>query len=137
EVVKLFIQKKVEEADKSRRTGEDWLFGAGEDAWTKSRLALVDAKKQYDKIAGDAHIIREALQARDQTLAGLPYYARWLATRRLTNDKLQRPRQQKELEERLKRVIEVGRDVDVLATRLQEAAAAKNAADKDLREWKE
>ncbi|HEY8505031.1 MAG TPA: vWA domain-containing protein, partial [Gemmataceae bacterium] len=67
------------EADRLRRLGEDLLFATDPQAWARAEKYLADAAKRYDDAARDAAAVREAIRARNQAFAELPYYARWVA----------------------------------------------------------
>lgn len=85
EVVLPWIRHNVEDADKDRRRGEDWLLGSNLDAQTKAAEQLGSARQKYDAARSDARILQEALATRDRLFAELPYYAEWLARQRLVS----------------------------------------------------
>jgi hypothetical protein len=79
ELVFPWIRKRVEEADESRRVGEDLLFSADEAERNTGKQKLGKASKLYELAGKDAARVRRALETRDRLLADLPYYAAWLA----------------------------------------------------------
>jgi hypothetical protein len=83
EAVWPWIATVVLDADKERRTGQDYLFGPAS-AWTRATTSLQAAKKGYLAAAADAARVQKALELRDQVLAEVPYYARWLAAKRVS-----------------------------------------------------
>jgi hypothetical protein len=86
EVVYAWVKPLVDDADKKRRLGEDWLFGADAEAWKQSLDLLSAAEEAYDRAMRDAAALAKALALRDRVLADLPFYADWLARRRYTID---------------------------------------------------
>jgi hypothetical protein len=68
-----WVRKAVETADPLRRDAEDQLF-LGRDS-----NSGVEADRILKKAESDAQYVGEALAARDQAFAELPYWAEWLA----------------------------------------------------------
>jgi hypothetical protein len=85
ESVYAWIKFRIDAADKNRRLGEDWLFGAGAQEWQTADKKLDEAMKDYRAALEDADVVRKGIDLRDQALADLPYFADWLA-RRLPHD---------------------------------------------------
>ena len=83
EVILPWILAKTREADLARRPGEDWIFGADDADWKKSRKLLDEAEHAYKEIQDEGRTHREALDQRDFILADLPYYAQWCACQRV------------------------------------------------------
>jgi hypothetical protein len=83
-----WIRQTIEQADKSRRLGQDLLFASPTARWQKTETAWDSAEKLLDesvkgyenaqRIAAD---IRRALDVRDRLLTELSYYTRWVAER--------------------------------------------------------
>src|SRR5262249_4363599 len=73
---------KLVEGDEERRLGEDLLFAADDASWKEARGHLATAASRYQSIQATAKSLRTSLAVRDQLLAGLPFYALWLAQRR-------------------------------------------------------
>jgi hypothetical protein len=117
EQVSVWITDTVRQADKERRLGEDWLFGANEQAWAEAEKHLTEAKRLYDKAEQDAGILRDALNVRDEVLAALPYYSQWLAGRRLPPD---RPEEEKNRKQKLELAEQLWKETHQLALRLNE-----------------
>jgi hypothetical protein len=87
ELVYLWIEDRVVQADQQRRLGEDLLFASRKPDWEEARKHLQDAKNAYESAFQTAQAVQEAFRVRDEALAELPYYARWLAQRRETDGK--------------------------------------------------
>jgi hypothetical protein len=81
------VRERVEEADASRREGEDLLFASEPAHWAKAAEHLAKADGAYKQAAETGATVREALRVRDKAAAELPYYAQWLARRRLVSHK--------------------------------------------------
>jgi hypothetical protein len=84
EAVRPWIKDSIAAADKDRRFGEDLLFTADPRDWQKAQEQLFrDARKAYtEKAQATAQVVREAFFERDQALAMLPYYTRWVGEQR-------------------------------------------------------
>src|SRR5205823_4426002 len=80
-----WIQKQIEDADQDRRLGEDLLF-ASSHSWEEAQQNLSKAEQGYQQAAAVAAEVRDGLKLRDQLLAELPYYARWLTLRPPKNE---------------------------------------------------
>ncbi len=119
EIVFTWIKPQVESADQDRRLGEDWLFGKGPDDWKNAQELFQKAASGYKNALLDARAVRKALELRDAALAELPYYAQWLAQRRLLVDD---KRAQEELEGLVDQVEEVSKNVGKLAWCLNETS---------------
>src|SRR5262249_9833768 len=114
EQVHPWIKKKIEDADKERRFGEDLLFASDNEHWKQANGHLTNAQDFYVEAQKDALEVRRALKARDQAFAELPYYSQWVARLRLLDDN-----QRRQTDERIKKVEELWRDVHQLAELLQ------------------
>ncbi len=79
ELVFPWIREAVAKADVERLRGEDLLFSTVPSDWAKAKTLLSSAEQQYQTIGKQASKVRQALAARNQALAELPYYARWVA----------------------------------------------------------
>jgi uncharacterized caspase-like protein len=84
EQVRPWVSAAIDQADKSRRLGEDLLFtsqpGSAKAEGGQSAKELLDgAMGDYRKAQGIAAVVRRALFQRDKALADLPYYSRWVA----------------------------------------------------------
>ena len=79
ELVFPWIRDAVAKADVSRLRGEDLLISNVPSDWSKANALLSQAKEQYEVIGKQARQIRQALTARNQAMAELPYLARWVA----------------------------------------------------------
>jgi len=79
EVIYPWIKTELDQADRDRREGEDWLFGSEADHWTNAGKKLEAAHGQFDKLLKDAAFLRNALATRDRVWAELPALAQWLA----------------------------------------------------------
>jgi hypothetical protein len=80
-----WIRGLVAQGDDERCRGEDLLMATEPEQWDKAREHFEKAQKLYGQAGRNAAAVRQALQTRDQVLADLPYYSRWLA-RRVTRD---------------------------------------------------
>jgi hypothetical protein len=87
ETVFPWISDTLLEADKERRFGQDFLFASGKENWEKSLEYFNKAQALYQSAKDVAGIVRRALNARDTIMAELPYYSRWAAARRVTEDR--------------------------------------------------
>jgi Mg-chelatase subunit ChlD len=85
EQVRPWIQEFVNKGDAYRQPGEDLLFASDEKSWQTAEKMLKDAEDQYNSARQTALTIREALAARDELMAGLPYYSHWQAALRPTD----------------------------------------------------
>src|SRR5262249_35821102 len=77
-----WIQAAVDKADGSRRLGEDLLFASmrqDADADAALKAAEADPEFGYKTVHERAAAVRQAIRARDQALAELPWYTQWLA----------------------------------------------------------
>jgi hypothetical protein len=108
-----WIRSTVDSADQERRFGQDLLFAATERHWTQAMKLLTRAREQNEQTQRDARTVRAALDARDQALAALPYYSRWLAGRRLTEEN------RKQVEELVSQAEQLWQDLHVLDELLQ------------------
>jgi hypothetical protein len=79
EAVRPWIAADIKAADRSRRKGEDWLFGSQEAHWAEGRKLLAEARQGYVRARSRAVDVGEALNTRDRALADLPYLAAWAA----------------------------------------------------------
>ncbi len=86
ELVYLWTRKKVEDADQSRRLGEDRMLAADAKTWLVARQALEKARDDYREALRIAAAVQAALNTRDEVMAALPYYARWAAGQRAAED---------------------------------------------------
>src|SRR5262249_30714453 len=68
-----------------RRRGEDLLF-APKEWWDKAAEHLKRAREHYVAAGLDASHLRKGFDLRDQLLAELPYYSRWLAGLHVANE---------------------------------------------------
>jgi Mg-chelatase subunit ChlD len=82
EQVRPWISKAVEDGDAARQPGEDLLFASDERSWKIADDLLDKAEKQCTDARQTALAIREAMAARDELMAKLPYYSHWQAERR-------------------------------------------------------
>lgn len=80
-----WIASQVDAADRLRRAGEDLLF-AGPNQQQQALRFLQQAETAYQQAWNDVTRVREALDARNQALSVLPYYARWVASRAMLDD---------------------------------------------------
>ncbi|HEY7425933.1 MAG TPA: VWA domain-containing protein [Gemmataceae bacterium] len=83
-----WIRSTIEQADKSRRRGQDLLFASPKTRWEKTETAwdsaeklLDESVKGYENAQAMAADIRRALDVRDRLLTKLSYYTRWVAER--------------------------------------------------------
>ncbi|MBL8798359.1 MAG: hypothetical protein JNM56_30975 [Planctomycetia bacterium] len=127
-----WIKDQVEAADRPRRRGEDLLF-APPDWWGPSEKHLKEARQLYDAAGRDSRIVRDALAARDQALADLPYYAHWLANRPVPPG--QQGREGDETD--LKLLERFGKSAHQLAKLLEQPAETKSRGEqlKQLESW--
>jgi hypothetical protein len=109
-----WIAKKVEAADNKRYLGQDLLFGADGKDWAEAGKYLETAQQGYDAAHQDAEVVRAALTTRDQALAKLPYYSRWLA---------QWPGKKVDLDRRIDDFVKLWKNAHLLAFRLQNPGA--------------
>jgi hypothetical protein len=86
EIVHYWIQAQVEQADALRREGQDLMFSAAQKDHAKASDRFKEAEDRYDKAFMIARRIRFALEARSEVMALLPFYSRWLASRRSLYD---------------------------------------------------
>ncbi|HMC64967.1 MAG TPA: hypothetical protein VKI65_08495, partial [Gemmataceae bacterium] len=115
EQVHPWIQKKVTDADHERRLGEDLLFASDDkESWSAAKKHLDAAQNLYADAQKDAQDVRQALKARDQILAELPYYSQWLARQRLREES-----QRRLADDRVKQVEALWKDVHQLVQLLQ------------------
>jgi hypothetical protein len=113
----------VQKADQERRWGEDWLFGARQQAWAEAEKHLTNAQTLYKQAEQNILILREALNLRDEVLAELPYYSHWLASRRLSPDPTRRSEEEKTREQKLRLAEQLWQETHQLALGLQEPKA--------------
>lgn len=73
-----WIQARLQEADKARRLGEDYLF-VGTKGADNAGQNLKQAEQIYKSLQERIPQIHEALTLRDRAAAELPYYTAWLA----------------------------------------------------------
>ncbi len=79
-----WVREMIDKADVKRRKGQDLLFTSEEaKAWPEAEAQLDAAQAEYARAAGEAGKVRRAILARDEAMAALPYYTRWLARRPL------------------------------------------------------
>jgi hypothetical protein len=72
----------VNKGDEQRRFGDDLLISSRKADWDRANTEYFkNAEEQYQKAGEDSKAVRDALTARDQALAELPVYARWLSRR--------------------------------------------------------
>ncbi|MFL5339344.1 MAG: vWA domain-containing protein [Gemmataceae bacterium] len=74
-----WIATDLSRADRTRVEGEDLLFSSRPDDWPHARRKFQEADEAYRKIGERAEALRKAYRTRNQVLAELPYYARWVA----------------------------------------------------------
>ncbi|MCI0681408.1 MAG: hypothetical protein L0Y71_04825 [Gemmataceae bacterium] len=73
------LQTRINQADKKRRDGEDFLLGDGQAHWDAARTHLQAAAEEFKAIQRTAGELRVAMAARDRGWAQLPYLAQWLS----------------------------------------------------------
>jgi hypothetical protein len=78
-----WIRPRVDEGDKLRRLGQDLLYATAKTDWNRARALLEQADRLYKLAQHEAVRVRTAYAVRDQALASLPYYTRWLSRRAL------------------------------------------------------
>ena len=83
ELLHPWIKGRIDDAETQRRRGEDLMFSSQETSWDQAKTALSEAANRYAAIQKQTATVRQAIEARDQALADLPDYSRWLAHRRL------------------------------------------------------
>jgi Mg-chelatase subunit ChlD len=120
-----WIEEKVIAADKERLRGQDLLLASDRPSWEKALKYLQDAQNQYAEAREIANVMRDALEVRDLGFERLPSYSRWLARRRIPEDKLDN----KADEDLLDRVEELWKNLHGLDQLLEkpEPAGAKQA----------
>jgi hypothetical protein len=77
------IKDRVAAGDRQRRWGEDMLFASDPGRWDLASKRFQTAQEAYKGAIGDAQVVSQALHTRDQAMALLPAYSRWLAERRV------------------------------------------------------
>lgn len=83
EQIVLWTGPEVIDADQERRQGEDLIFASDKDHWKQGNQHLETAESRYRQVQTQNTSVRTSLAVRDQLLSGMPYYAQWLAQRRL------------------------------------------------------
>ncbi len=73
------VKSRLEQADRKRHDGEDFLLGDGTAHWDEARQQLKAAADQFAAIQRTAGALRRAMAARDRGWAELPYLAQWLS----------------------------------------------------------
>lgn len=73
-----WLADRIDEADRPRREGEDWLFG-GAEFLPRASAALQSAHDSYVTLTDDSQAVRAALAARDRALDLLPFYGETVA----------------------------------------------------------
>ncbi len=86
ELVYRWIRNKIEEADTGRRLGEDRLLASDAKNWSEARKALQKAGADYQEAGRIAASVQLALSTRDEVLAALPYYGRWVGGEPISED---------------------------------------------------
>jgi hypothetical protein len=81
EQVQPWIEPLIVKADDQRRQAEDLIFSTAKNGWSLADQSLAEAGALYKRAVNRAQPIRAALLVRDQVLADLPEYSRWLAHR--------------------------------------------------------
>jgi hypothetical protein len=104
------VRLAIDEADRLRRTGEDWLFASSTKDHERGNADLTKAAEGFRQAQSQAAILRAALDMRDRGLADLPYFAWWVAIQREPRQDLARwENQTKELAKNLK---DIAADLD-------------------------
>jgi hypothetical protein len=74
-----WTKRLIADADPDRRQAEDLLYDGRPESHDKSTTLLASARAKYQEVLKRAGAVSAALDARDRVLAGLPFYARWVA----------------------------------------------------------
>ena len=72
----VWIKPAIDSADKNRRLGEDWLFGAGKQEWDTAEKYLDAADKDYRAALKDAAALRKGIDLRDRARGRLALFCR-------------------------------------------------------------
>lgn len=86
EQVAAWFRQDLQEADKLRRDGTDLVFAGDVKSAAKARDDLEAAQKKYADLSSKSADLGLAYRVRDRILTRLPYYARWVAGRRMRTE---------------------------------------------------
>ncbi len=125
EKVHPWISEGVARADRERRLGEDWLFGEEQAHWDKAAEHFDAARQLYEQARDDGRLVREALDAQARALSDLPYYAAWLARRRLSPDSVARQEEDAQLQQLVNRLERLGERTHQLTALLRQPDPAR------------